>query len=68
MTLQSRVRRLAMQEHLYNAREQPIAYSIFYSTKVKRYLFFKRGLWKMSNNDVLLNKQGAIIICSILNK
>lgn len=68
MSLNSKIRKIIKEEWLYNPREHPFSYSVFYSGMVKKYLFYKRGLWRMSERDVLLNKKGAEMVCSILNK
>ena len=67
-TIQSVIKKIAKEEWLYNPREHPFSYSIFYSNLAEKFLFYKRGIWKMSNNDILLCKEGALIICSILNR
>lgn len=67
-SVQSVIRKIAKEEWLYNPREHPFSYSVFYSSIAGKFLFYKRSFWKMSDKDILLCKEGALIVCSILNK
>ena len=67
MTVNSKVKKVVREEWLYNPREHPNSYSVIYSKIVGKYLLYKRGIWKMSN-DILLCEEGAKMVCSILNK
>lgn len=66
--LQNYIKQLCKKDWFYNPRESPEAYSVFYSKLVNKYLYYRRGLLKMNTRDVLLSKQGAIQVCSLLNK
>lgn len=69
MKVQTIVRQTIKENCLDNKiRDSDGSYSIFYSQMTKKFHIYKRALYRMDMNAVLLNKEVAIKICNILNK